>query len=396
MFLFRNQNENNLILSIIPDITVIISILIYFLKEVGRGKTSKISLITFIFGVACYLIAFINIQNNDFILILVRQILLPIFFLAVSVGVMKNNEELARDALKFSVLSFFCVSLLAILNTSGFITLNHGFEPLYPYLHFEIEKDLNSNANALSRSDGLLFLPRLNLLSGGSLGSCAAIFFALGISVFNIDSFKSNIIKIIIGLTLIISSILTLSNSIIFPIVIFIALYLKVKIKNIPLGLILTIITFYSLLNLSIFLKYSPLQYFRETILDSILNHASNITIWKVVFGGGPAVYSKGYEYVPSDGIADIGIFMLLDQYGLVIFSGYIILLANFVKYGITENKEFSKNRVIPSVFIFWVFLFLVHGNISLQPPFYGLFAACVAGMIAKKNFKINGKIISN
>jgi hypothetical protein len=167
-------------------------------------------------------------------------------------------------------------------------------------------------------------------------------------------------------------------------------LYLKIKIKNITMVLVLTIILSYIALNLSIFLKDNPLQYFRETILDSILNHASNINSWRIIFGAGPAVNSSGYEYVPSNAITDIGIFRLLDEYGLIIFSAFIILLVSYVKYGITENKEINKIKVIPSVYIFWVFLFMVHGNISLQPPFYGLFAACVAGMIAKKNFKIN------
>jgi hypothetical protein len=385
MFLLRAHDPGNFILILLPDILTLVAVFFAFFFRKGKNLNKIFYQLTFIYIVLSFFILIIHVKEFLFIPVIFRQFSLPVLFMLAFVRVSFVEQKLPFDALKISIISFSIVCFLSILNAFDIIVINPSYTALYPYLNYEFDSDLIAGSRSVLEGSNF---PRLNLFTGGALGSSAAIIFGLGLVAFFASKNYLNVLFKILSFPLFISSFLSFSVSVIIPIILLFIYFSFLKFNKFVffflIGLLIT------LLSSVVFLTgQSPFDYARSTSFSGLVSYINSMNLFMFLFGIGPRLTSEGFVFIPSLFFIDIGIFRVFSETGIFIFCLFISILYRPLKYGFIglKNKNIYYSQFIWFFLLFLTFLLLVHGNMTALPPFFPLFSACVAVIL---NFKFN------
>ena len=386
MFLLRAQDPSNFILILLPDILTLIAVFYAFFFIKGNNSNSSFFQLTLIYIVFSFFILFTHVKEILFIPVIFRQFSLPVLFMLAFIRASYVEQKLPCDALKISIISFSFVCLLSILNATDIIVINPSFTALYPYLNYEADSDLIAGTRSILE-DGAF--PRLNLFTGGALGSSAAIIFGLGLVAFFGSEAYFNLIYKILSIPLFVGSLLSFSVSIIIPLsLVFIYFsFLKFN-KYIVFCFIALLMT---LLSSVVFLTgQTPFDYAKSTSFAGLVTYINSMDVLMFLFGIGPRLTSEGFVFISSFFVIDIGIFRVFLEAGIFNFYLFIWILYRPLKRGFIALKDRSRNstQFIWFFILFLTFLLLVHANMTSLPPFFPLFSACVAGILNFKYYK--------
>lgn len=393
MFILKSPGGGNLFLAALPDFTAIISVLyILCFKKSSINRYKLLTILLLFHGLLTFFISFFHIFNIFYIPIIIRQYTLPILFIYSIIIISQTYQNFVSKAILFTLISFAIVSIFAIFNLLHLVNFNSTLPELQPVLTI-----LNDNQEiTLERNSIFLVnIPRLNLLTGGALGSSAAIFLCLAlVSLFTeyFDKFS----KFIIFSTLSISSLLTASVSITIPIFVLFIFYFLYKYKKLYKYLILIngmLVT--SVLYLKF--DFNPIEYFSSSILKSIIGFIGLLNINDIIFGIGPRITTVGFDYINSNKffLIDVGLLRVFVESGILNFFIFSIFIINIYLKGIKLLKNNFSYVNLSYMLLFTTMCLLVHANFTVLPPFYPLFAISTAGILVNYNREIKFKSIA-
>lgn len=394
MFLIRMREPESLSLTILPDLFAIISIIYSFVQHPLKFEYLKYFVLLFLYSIFIGLFAIFHVGEIVFVPVILRQYIIPIFFLLSFLNVAGRDNYLVHDALKISFNSFALVAILSVLNIFNIITIEPSMEALYPYLNFNIE---DSSASIGRTFEGASLLPRLNLFTGGALGSSASLFIALGLLPFISKKVGMTLIHKLFSLPLFLAGFLTLSNSVVIPMLIFIFLVFSTKINPFLIGFSI-IISSSLVLNASVFLSESLFDYFYNTAVAHFIEFLGRMDFFSFLIGVGPRIASAGFEFVPENFVIDVGVLRVFVEFGVLSFLIFFAFLVSVFKSGVAVSLRFDVDGGKSYFFLFMVYVSMVHANMTSLPPFFPLFAAVVTGILVTNSYckKNNFKILSN
>lgn len=381
MFLVRIPDHDNAILVTISDIAAILSISAYIvMRRPPRAAYGKVRLITLLLLIYA-MFSFVNQSVHLFELRLLpsvfRQYTLPIIFVLVFISACYRDETLTQRALAISVLSFAIVGSISLLNYAGIVRIPPLYPEIFPYSGIPLDEEYNVVGRDVL---GLGLIPRLNLFTGGALGSSAAIFVTLALlSFFGFVKRISRPVTIAIGVLLTIPAALTISFSILYPIVFLIILYV------IRRGSAVSIITGgwaagLLLLSGSLFGR-SAYAYFTSAILPNLSESVHAMTPSMFIFGMGPRLTAKNFASPPVNLSGDIGIFRIFVESGILNFLLFTIIILLIMRRGVASLRQERGMETLPFLLVVAVMASQVHTNMTAVPPFYPLFAVGAAGV---------------
>jgi len=401
IFILKAKSVDSLVIATLTDIMMVLAITYYFLININSFSSIKKNVSIPVFLIILHLLytclnGLFYIQEITMYLVFLRTYALPLLYLLVLILVSKNNSRIPLNGFRFFLISLFIVQSIAIFQYYDFIKIPSDNAILGKYVTgIEGDFDYKTNITVPKRDLIGLLLPRLNMLTGGSVGSSASIVFVLGLlSLFSIrakDHFN-NVFKIIISFVLLLAAVLTISTSILISILIFSFFYLSYRNKNlnkifsfyiIPLFLILSSSSLISINGDLRIIDYIELIYFND-------NYSFLDLDW--ILGKGPILFSSGFNLIPENYIIDVGIFRVMQESGIInmlILITFIYKIITVCLNDIKLNK--SKITVLFSV-LFTLLVCSVHTNFIIYPPYNILFALCSAWILSKdqnKNFQI-------
>ena len=377
MFLIRAPNVENIFFSILPDILVVISIIYHCLFFQFKKRLWFFYSFLLIYACLVFIFLMLSLDNLNYIFIVTRQFILPLAFLIVFIDISQRKFDIPLQALTISILFFSVVCFFSILNIFGILPIRPDIPELSPFLNFT-----SSEADALKFSGREIFglnLPRLNTFTGGAVGSASAILFYLGLlSVFSLN--KQMYIFKICGFFLLLASAMTVSNSILFSIIIFVSINYLIykKYLLVLLAFPLAILFMFSATSS----VGSPIEYFKETSLSGFIIYLQNADPIDYLIGIGPRLVSQGFEFVPEGFIIDAGILRVFIETGIITFMLFLYFNYMVLRLAI-KNLSSSRSEIKIYLSILILFLVLVHGNITILPPFYPIYCLAVAGIIS-------------
>jgi hypothetical protein len=294
-----------------------------------------------------------------------------------------KKNELPLEALKICICSFGITSIIALLNYFGFIK------------KIIINPDSGTRSSVICLNEKVRtffcsetdFLPRLDPLISGSIGSVAAILLTLSIvCIFLCD--RTNRLKYF-SLPLFAVSFLSLSVSILISIA-YLLLIIALRYKFFKPSILILIIFFviFFITKFNIFLEYSPYAYFLSTIVNATLNHFANVELINIFFGSGPIIDSLMFEYFPKNYIIDVGIFRVAIENGIFIFIFFLAILFYILNKAFWLVINFPSNFNLSLLFILLVSLSIVHSNAFFTYPFFILLVIAVSGIIVQYKLK--------
>jgi hypothetical protein len=380
MFLMRAQSPENILLSVLPDISVVMAISIHFMTSNISRRNLGLFLLISLLSIVTFTINVFHIGELNYSALIVRQFILPLVFLFVVINSTLKNPGLHEEALFISIISFSLVATLSLLNIIGIIFVPRSMEALLPFLNFIEGED---NIEQISRNIAGISFPRLNLFAGGALGSSGAIFFILGlVALFNRQIKPAWVLKIL-SVPLLLAAVATLSTSIIIALFGYcIAFYFSGN-RNFSVKVIgsVGIVSIVFLLTGISVMGMSPIDYIMETSIASFVRHTIALNIWEVMLGIGPKITSAGYEFKPDNFVGDVGIFRVFVESGIITFILFLMLLIQIFYRGFSTSYYDNVSAVRPYLAIFIVFILLIHANMTALPPFYPLFCIACLGM---------------
>lgn len=380
MFLIRAQSPDNQILTILPDLFVVLSIVLNVATLKIRKKNMTLLGLIALLSILISSINLYHVGEISYLPLIIRQYSLPLLFLLVVINSSVKNPGLYEEALFISVVSFSLVAILSLLNIEGIILIPRSLEALYPFLNFIENID---NIEQVSRTIESFSFPRLNLFTGGALGSSSALFFILGLVAFFDLQSKPFWVAKILSIPLMVAAAGTLSTSLLIALMGYcIAFYITVKRNFVGklAGILAIIGTVYLITRISVMEK-SPIDYFMETSAGNFVKHSFMLDFWEVMFGVGPRLTSAGFEFIPDKFIIDVGIFRVFVESGIIAFILFLILLIQIFNRGFSASYYGNISAVRPYLAIFVVFILSVHANMTALPPFYPLFCIACLGM---------------
>lgn len=394
MFIIKAPDQSNLLLISMPEIFTLMAIIFLYIKNRSINLNFRISILYYLIIIHIFLsfiIPFFHVFNISFILLIFRQYTLPLLFLITIVLHASNDNIFIKRALLITIISFSFVAFLAILNLFNIINFHSELPELQPIL--TIQKD--TNAIQIEReSIFLVTIPRLNLLTGGALGSSAAIFILLSIIIFFIDKIiiRNYILRFFVFLTLTLSAFLTASSSITIPLLVLFFLHYFYKYKFV--NKVFLLIIGFILLFVSLFVfSFNPFLYFQDSILKSLIGYFENLNFQDFLFGIGPRITTSGFNFINENKffIIDVGMLRVFVESGIFNFLIFSSIIFRILKRGISNLKSNFSIDNLKYFLIFTTMCLLVHANFSLLPPFYPLFTIGVSGIIINyKNTKTN------
>jgi hypothetical protein len=383
LFILKSREPNNLILSLLPEISVFISFFYIFLNQKILKYEKHLFFLLFLIAFFLVLVSFLHIQDIYFLPALIRQYALPLIFLIIFINASLRKNELPMEAFKICIISYVTVSIVALLNYFEMIDVIK-----YKYYRISI-LCLNDTAALLLRclNDQM---PRSLPLLGGSIGTSASILWMLGITVILI--FNNNFHLKYFSIPLFILGFFSSSFSVIIPIayslaVITLSKYKKYY-KQILISLIIIFILF--LTNFGFFGEETVFKYFKLTILSGILDHFENIKIINFLFGSGPVISSEKFEFFPEKFIIDVGILRVLTEAGFFNFFLFILVLFYFLKKILWLEVNYPSNYNKSLLIMFLTLISAVHGNMVITSPFYPLFVMVVSSIVVQYRLKKN------
>jgi hypothetical protein len=381
LFILKSREPNNLILSLLPEISVFISFFYIFWNQKILKYEKHLFFLLFLIAFFLVLVSFLHILDIYFLPVLIRQFALPIIFLIIFINASLRKNELPMEAFKICIISYGIVSIIALLNHFKLIHV-------IPYDYYRVSiLCLNDTAALLLRcvDDEM---PRSLPLLGGSIGTSASILWMLGITVILI--FNNNYHLKYFSIPLFILGFLSSSFSVIIPVtyslaVITLSKYKKYY-KQILISLIIIFILF--LTNFGFFGEETVFKYFKLSILSGILDHFENIKIINFLFGSGPLISSEKFEFFPEKFIIDVGILRVLTEVGFFNFFLFLLVLFYFLKKILWLEVNYPSNYNKSLLIMFLTLISAVHGNMVITSPFYPLFVMVVSSIVVQYRLK--------
>jgi hypothetical protein len=360
------NHPDSLAIALLPEIILAISFIYSFIKLqyvfISKNKVIEILLIIItILILNSIAFQYIYLEYSEIeILASFRKFIIPLIFI-LYIYIQSNNKEFYLRLIYFFTISLSIVSFLAIINYLYNFN-SSGIDALNPTLLYM--KDGNQGQRMFFGFE----MKRMQVFTGGMIGSASGIYAALGIyTIENNKLFKK--FGYILGVVLLMAAILTLSYT---PYLI-LALYILLKcIKYKFIGLILTLIIIlflYSYTNMN----FIP-SYMMNTFSNLNLGDAKKYGILAVILGFSPWIGSQltaGQIYSVL-GTIDIGFFRLFFDFGAVVLLFFSIFIGCIV-LKILTNFKYSK----VSLYIIFIALIIgIHGVVILSIPFFLIFAA--------------------
>lgn len=388
-FVIRVPDIDTVFLSLLPEAITIIS-LIAFLIKIRIPKSlevvSKTKFYLTIFTVFSTLIILLHgiFYESMYFLVVLRTYVLPLIFTLAVVHCAGRKKDIPYNALTFYMIS---TSIIAIISLSQYFNLYKLPSNELIFYRTHVAGGYDDRALYESeRSVGSFILPRLNLLSGGSLGSSAGFFFAVGILWQTTIFRKRKFLRVILSGVCILSALLTLSFSILNTFLILILIYLfvgKVNKRSIFSSTIFRMLLALLFVPVLFYLRIGEKTLIEYVIGTYMESPATMLPISTIFFGFGIDYFSAKYSIVPDNNIGDIGILKIFFQAG--IFSLCLLLLSFYYLIAESVKKIRLGNTQIKYTFLFIVLLILIliHQNWMFGSPFYLLFSASVAGILS-------------
>jgi hypothetical protein len=398
IFVLKSKSLESLVIAGLTDILMILAITYYFLININSfSSINKKNVSIPVFLILLHIIyttlnGVYYMEGITMFFVFIRTYILPLLYLLVLVLVSKNNSRIPLNGLQFFVISLFIVQCISIFQYYDFIKLPSENAVLAKHVARFIEGgfNLNSQTTVPEREVMGLFIPRLNMLIGGSVGSSASIVFALGLlSLFSISSknYFNNVIKIIFSIVFLFAALLTISTSILISILIFSFFYLKYRNLSYYTILIVFIVPIFFIISTSALISIDGDLRLLDYIISIYFGKTNFIDIgW--ILGKGPILFSSGFELRPENYMIDVGIFRVMQESGIInmlILLAFIYKVISITIYDFKLNK--SKLIILFSV-LFILTLSSVHTNFMIYPPFNILFAICTAWLLSKDKKK--------
>jgi hypothetical protein len=397
MFIIKIPDHTNPFFIIFPDVVALLSIFSYSLATLNKDLTPKnknVTICLLILMILNFKILFLHTLSLEAIPLIFRQYIMPIIFATIFLNASESDENLVSVASMVSLLSYSFVSIVSLLNYFSLITVPPVFEEVYPWVNYlrSFEENVN-HGRSLFGSDLIM---RLNPMLGGALGSSAGILMTLSmIALFNVDNGIHYSFKILLSLVLALAAILTISNSIILPIIIWVVLYSYLNVGKIII--IPSLILVFIIVNTVQFIGISIIDYFYESFIINIYDAINGVSINSFLFGNGPKFTSNFYVNNTVEYSGDIGIFRVLMESGFIVFTVFLLILFMIVKKYFEYGNKSILNKKFPYILLFFVMIFSIHTNLIFTAPFYPLFGLCVAGLFSLKKSSIKKSLsISN
>jgi hypothetical protein len=380
MFLIRNSNDSQ-ILILLPEIVIFMSFIISFIflnkNNIYVIEKKTFSLIL-LFVLLSSFINIFHIGTLEYYPIFIRIYLFPLLFFLTLASIIKRNNNILLEALHTSILSFGIVGVIALFNYFDLINIKN-----FQYLK-------------IAARDTFFFLQmkRLDPLTSGAFGSAGAIMFTLGFILIFLKKEKFNKkINIFFSLVLLLGGTLSLSYSLIIPIISILAIFflLKKKVKFLKyFNILFCFILFYFLLNANFFLQQNVVEYIMGSYLNSYLNFFLNLTFKEILFGSGMPINTLNYLYVPEKFISDVGIVRVFTETGIINFTVFFYLLLRLLKKLIEINPNCSSNYYNVLMVLLILFILLPHTNTTFLPPFYPLFIIVISSILHEHKLKFS------
>lgn len=386
MFLIKIPDHTNVFLITLPDIVSLLSILFYLASNVIKDQVLKYRNLTTFLVILMVLnisIPFLHVFSIEAIPVIFRQYIIPIVFALVFLQASEKVELLVPKALTVSILSFSIVAAVSTFNYLGVFTIPPVFEDVYPTVNYLRSLDGDTiYGRSLFGSD--IFM-RMNPMLGGALGSSAGILMTLSIvTLFKFGHDIHSGFRFVPAIFLGVAAILTISSSILFPVIIGIVLYIYIRFGNLLLAP--SLIMVFIIINTVGFTNESVIDYFYNAIIAGVVDMLDGNTITSFLFGNGPKFASSFYGYSSRDYANSIGIFRVLAESGILTFTVFTMLIYLIIKKYFKNSTDLLLKQKFPFIFLFLVMISAVHTNLLFTAPFYPLFGLCVAGLYARPN----------
>lgn len=380
MFLIRARDPENVGLVLMPDIVAIAACVYYFSSRSRRRSWSRLVPMLCVYALAVSLLNLVHVGDVRFIPVIARQYALPVFFVAGFLLRASRDTSLPGKALRLSIASYSLVCLLSLLNVMGRVRVEPSIEALYPYLNYVHDSEPIGGARSIGNISSV---PRLNPFLGGALGSSAGVLLALALVSLSLPGATSQVTCRLAAVPLALSAVLTLSTSVMISPVVWLGCLVAARIGKVGLVVFATL-AIGTLSSFGIFLDESPLVYARDSLYAAFLKFVEHMTPSELLLGVGPRIVSAGYEYIPDRFIIDVGILRVLIENGVVCFLWFLAILYIPARRIVVmwSSVAGSNPEWRAFVVVFVVFLCLVHANMTALPPFYPLFACCLAGVL--------------
>jgi len=390
MFVIRTPDPDYILLIILPDVLVILAIAICFprilMTKYSYNRDQLMLLAVFLsYMMLSMFIMYCHIIGKGYLLILVRTYFLPLLFTLVFVRVSLMNDLLPQMALRIFVVSMVFVACVSLLQYLNIIHINSRARFLESVM---IYGGSGGKLEYIARRDSPLFgsIERINLLTGGSIGSSGAVFLLVSILCFWGHIFRaSRMVKYWMGAVCFLVALLSASFSILIPISIFFCLITLHKVNKSSLTIVLWLVFLLPAI-LVVWAGYTfdgrTAITYAHAIPDGLKYMIDNQDIVDFLFGIGPAFLAKGYMYLPKNYIFDIGILRMYQECGIFAFGLILIFLAAVAYIALKKAYKQPNISTIQFALPFLVLCLLVHQNYLVGPPFYILFATSVAGII--------------
>jgi hypothetical protein len=394
MFMLRARDPENFLLIICPELFALIPMVFHYIGININEKIGAYSLLLFFYAVSVALVVMFHVENIYYFPLMFRQYILPVFFVIFILDVTSKRNNLSFDALKISFNSFALVAVLSILNIFGVFTIDASIEALYPFLNYYTEGGEQQIGRTFMGSD---IFPRLNLFSGGALGSSAAIFIALGLTPYLSKKLEMNWLHRFSSMFLLAAGAMSFSTSILIPVAIFTLFIFRTMINWYLAGFIL-FLSIFILANMTLFVSGTVFDYVYSTSMIGFASYLVNLNFWSILFGSGPRFTSSGFEFVPDNFIIDVGVFRIFVETGAISFIIFLFFLTSIFRKGFNVGLKSDAYGGRVFFFLFLIFVLMVHANMTALPPFYPLFAVVVGGIVRAYCLKIDksARLISN
>jgi hypothetical protein len=385
MFMLRARDPENLLLIIFPEIFALIPMVFHYIRINVNEKIGAYSHLLFFYAVITALVVMFHVENIYYFPLMFRQYIIPVFFIIFILDITSKRNCLSLYALKISFNSFALVAVLSILNILGVFTIDASLEALYPFLNYSSVGNEQQIGRTFMSGD---IFPRLNLFSGGALGSSAAIFIALGLIPYLSKKLEMNWLHRFSSMFLLAAGAMSFSTSILIPIAIFILFIFRTMINWYLTGFIFFLCILVGA-NMTLFVSGTVFDYVYITSMMGFASYLANLDLWAVLFGSGPRFTSSGFEFVPDNFVIDVGVLRVFVETGAVSFIIFSLFIISILRKGFVVGGKSDVHGGRVYFFLFLIFLLMVHANMTALPPFFPLFSVVVAGIVRAYFFKV-------
>jgi hypothetical protein len=367
--LLRNNFSDSIVVKILPEIIFFFVFIRFFSYFKAKFFFGRVNIFFFLLMILIILSYFYHLEFNFYQFFYYAKIyVLPLIFLIFFFTISINNNNILNKSFKFSIISYFVISILTLLNYTEITLLSANLK----YLHKYVYDSLTSlpAGRFVNFFDFSYYVKRLNILhGGGSVGSSAAILLSLSLS-FLFYNKNFNFINIFMMLTLAVVSLLSISFSILIVIIYFI--FFRYVIKKTSYILLLSAIIFFILFYKEyIFLGQRQGIYYILDVIFLNLNFIYKFDFYEFLFGKGPNILNLDYQNYVNIPI-DSGIFRIFFEFGAIVFLIYLIII--IYPYLVFIKNDLSKESCL-FIFLYTVLISLIHGNIPMSSPYFLLFS---------------------